>query len=72
MKPDKTVDLEKGYYHGFYFLLNFKNEDGVNRKQYPAEIQADMDEDYMKDARINDGIECHWRMVLKDNERVQQ
>ena len=23
---DNTIDLEKGYYHGFYFLINFDRE----------------------------------------------
>ena len=32
MIPDKTVDLEKGYYHVIYVLLHFVMEDDTDRK----------------------------------------
>ena len=31
--PDETVPLEKVYYHGFYAMLHFNNEDGVSSKE---------------------------------------
>ena len=29
----ETIDLDKGYYHGVYVLLQYKKEDGVGIKE---------------------------------------
>ena len=35
-------------------------------------MEADPDEEDMEDLRLDDEIECHWRVVLEHNEgRVQ-
>ena len=31
--PDKSVDFEKGYYHGVYAMLHFKKGSIVDRKE---------------------------------------
>ena len=43
MIPDETVPLEKGHYHGIHMLLNLNKEDGVDRKEYQADVEPDPD-----------------------------
>ena len=40
MKPEAEADLEKVYYYGAYFLLQFNREYCVGRKKDKTEMQA--------------------------------
>ena len=42
--PDGAVDLDKGFYHGVYFLLQFNKDCGVNIKEDQAETESYLDE----------------------------
>ena len=65
--PDKTSDLEKGYYHGVYVLIQFNKEIIVDRNDYQVDTEAYPYEKDMEDGRLNDEREHHWRMVFEDN-----
>ena len=39
--PDDTIDMDKGYYHGVYVLLNLTNKKVVDRRDYQEEMEAD-------------------------------
>ena len=41
---DETFYLEKGYYNGIHILLQFKKEDGADRNEGQADMDADLDE----------------------------
>ena len=66
-KHEEAVDLEKGYYHIVYALLRLKKEDGVDRKEDQADIEANVDKEEMEGKRLDDKRERHWRMVIEDN-----
>ena len=65
--PYETVDLEKGYYCGVYFIKYFMEADGVDMREEHVDMEPDPDEEEMKDMRLNDKRERHWSMVFKDN-----
>ena len=52
MIPDKAVDLDKGYYHGVYVLLNFNKEGNVDRKDEEAYMEAYPGKEDMEDMKI--------------------
>ena len=65
MIPNENTDIQKGYYHGLYILLKFKKEDGVDRTEKQADMEADPYEEEMEDVRLNDKRQRHWRMVSR-------
>ena len=65
---DEKVDLEKGYYHGVYILINFNNWGGVDRKEDQKYVKSDTDQYDMEGTIIDNEIECLWRIFFKDNQ----
>ena len=45
--PYKIVDLEKGYYHFFYVLLQFSKDGSADSKEEQVDMEEDPDEDDM-------------------------
>ena len=43
--PDETVDFDKGYYHGIYYLLQFNKGGGIDSKQDQEYMYPYQDED---------------------------
>ena len=66
---NKTIGLEKGYYYSFYVLQHFKKKDGANRKEYQADMEEQSGEEDIKDVRLNNERDHHWRMVFEDNNK---
>ena len=60
--PVEPVGLDKGYYHGFYVLLQFDKQSGFYRKQAQADMEADPDEQQMNYMRLNYEGEHNYRM----------
>ena len=50
-------------------MQKFTKEDGDNRKEDPAYMDPDTDEEDMEDVIHDDKIERHRRMVFKDKNR---
>ena len=48
-------------------MLQFKKEDGVDRKQEQVNIDPYPDEEEMEDMSPDDEIERHWKMVNEEN-----
>ena len=48
-------------------MLQFKKEDGVDRKQEQVNIDPDPDEEEMEDMSPDDKIERHWKTVIEEN-----
>ena len=65
--PDETIDLDKGYYHGVYVLIQFNQNEIVNRNEEQDDMEADLDEEEMQEIIFDDKRERCWRMVFKDN-----
>ena len=65
MKPEDVADLEKEHYHSVYVLLQFNKEGGVNIKEENIDMGEDPDREYMKDIRLDDESEHHWRMIFE-------
>ena len=68
-KYEEAVDLDKGYYHGVYVLLNFNEQDGVDIKQGHAQMEANQYKEDMEEVILDNERQIHWRMVLGDNYR---
>ena len=64
---EETVYLQKVYYNGVYVLLNFNNQDGIDRKEYQADMGANLDEEYMEDKIIDYEIDHHQSMFFGGN-----
>ena len=54
--PDETIDLEKGYYHGVYILLQCNKQDVVDTNQDQIEMEANTQEYYMEYATLGSEI----------------
>ena len=67
--PDDEVDLENGYYHGVYGLLQFIRKGVVDRNEEQIDIEADPNEEEMEDTRIDNEIEHQWRGRFEENKR---
>ena len=68
MIPGEAVDLDKGYYHGVYVLLNFNKEDDVDRKDEQADMEAYPGKEDVEDMIIGNERKHHWRMFFEENE----
>ena len=51
--PDKSIDLDKGYYCAVYAMIHFKKEDGFDRKDDLVDMNPDTDEEDMEDVRLD-------------------
>ena len=49
-------------------MLWFKKEFGVEIKEEQADVEYDPDKEEMDDVNLDDGKECHRRMVFEDND----
>ena len=67
-KPEEAVDLEKGYYHVVYYLLNFSNEDVVGIKEGHKDMEGYFYREEVDTITISHEKECRWRMVLGDKD----
>ena len=64
---DKSVDFEKGYYHGVYAMLHFKKGSIVDRKENQADMDPYPDEEEIQDVMFYDKRERQQMMVFKEN-----
>ena len=65
--PDKTIDLEKRHYNSVYVLLHFKKGKGFYDREEYTDMKADLHEQDMEDARLDNEREYQRKMVFKDN-----
>ena len=45
--PDEMVPSEKVYYHGFYIMIYFNKEGGIDSKEEQADVKDYPDEEEM-------------------------
>ena len=64
---DETIELDNGYYHGVYILLNFNKKGNVDRNEDQADMESYTDEEKMDDARLHYERDHHWKIVFNDN-----
>ena len=48
--------------------MNYQKEDGVDRKEYQANLYPDPNNKEMEDVRFNNEREHHWRMVIEETD----
>ena len=51
-----------------HVLINFNKKDGVDRKEYQADVGPDPDEEVMEDVRLDEKIKRQWRMIFEGND----
>ena len=49
-------------------MINFKKEESVDSNEDQVDMDPDPDEEDMEDARLDEKIVHHWRMVFDDND----
>ena len=52
--PDEKFPSEKGYYYGVYVMLHFNKEEGVNMKEYQADVRTDPDAEETEDSKLDE------------------